>query len=352
MENTLRSKTLTASLPGDPRKTYDWISQTENLPRWCGSITRSAPTHFIREDRLLLLDIVLTLGSVKLMMAIRLLANGDGSEIVMTLIQPLGLSDADFDVFIRGAENALIELQNIQGGQPAAPALPDFVAPVIEPTPAAPVTGRKLFVGNLPFSWTDEPLRDLFAAHGTVVSAVIARLRGRGGRSRGFGFVEMSTEVEAQTAIQKLHEGLAGERKMIVRLARSQESRPEDAAGQNAAPENAPASRPGGGRPRGRGQQQSQQPRHPRGPQVNRNRNAPRNDRGPRRETGISNNSGYEIFPRDGKGGFETEPTPRSAASPYPSSIESSPYMDDTGDVENRGPRPPRHRGRRSGPGH
>lgn len=64
--------------------------------------------------------------------------------------------------------------------------------------------GKKLFVGNLPFSATDQILTDTFAQCGTVHSARIITDR-ETGRSKGFGFVEMSSDSEAQVAISKLH---------------------------------------------------------------------------------------------------------------------------------------------------
>lgn len=62
----------------------------------------------------------------------------------------------------------------------------------------------KLFVGNFPFSVDDQALKDFFAKVGTVVSAKVMT-EGEGGRSRGFGFVEMSTPEEAQRAISELN---------------------------------------------------------------------------------------------------------------------------------------------------
>jgi RNA recognition motif-containing protein len=64
--------------------------------------------------------------------------------------------------------------------------------------------GKKLYVGNLPFSATDQILNDTFAQCGTVESAKIITDRDTG-RSKGFGFVEMSTEAEATDAISKFH---------------------------------------------------------------------------------------------------------------------------------------------------
>src|ERR1700730_1483801 len=64
--------------------------------------------------------------------------------------------------------------------------------------------GKKLYVGNLPFSATDQILSDTFAQCGTVESAKIITDRDTG-RSKGFGFVEMSTEAEASDAISKFN---------------------------------------------------------------------------------------------------------------------------------------------------
>ena len=64
--------------------------------------------------------------------------------------------------------------------------------------------GKKLYVGNLPFSATDQILVDTFSQCGTVESAKIIMDRDTG-RSKGFGFVEMSTEAEAQAAISQFN---------------------------------------------------------------------------------------------------------------------------------------------------
>jgi RNA recognition motif-containing protein len=64
--------------------------------------------------------------------------------------------------------------------------------------------GKKLYVGNLPFSATSQTLSDAFAECGTVESASVITDRDSG-RSKGFGFVEMSTEAEAGAAIQKFN---------------------------------------------------------------------------------------------------------------------------------------------------
>ena len=64
--------------------------------------------------------------------------------------------------------------------------------------------GNKLYVGNLPFSATDDSLRELFAQAGQVESAKIITDRDTG-RSKGFGFVEMSTDKEASDAITKFN---------------------------------------------------------------------------------------------------------------------------------------------------
>jgi RNA recognition motif-containing protein len=64
--------------------------------------------------------------------------------------------------------------------------------------------GNKLYVGNLPFSATDDTLRDLFSQAGQVESARIITDRDTG-RSKGFGFVEMSSDQEASEAIKRFN---------------------------------------------------------------------------------------------------------------------------------------------------
>jgi RNA recognition motif-containing protein len=64
--------------------------------------------------------------------------------------------------------------------------------------------GKKLYVGNLTYGVTDTDLQTMFAPHGTVQSAQVIMDRDTG-RSKGFGFVEMGSDQEAQTAIQALN---------------------------------------------------------------------------------------------------------------------------------------------------
>src|SRR3954466_14730017 len=84
--------------------------------------------------------------------------------------------------------------------------------------------GKKLYVGNLPFSATDQVLMDTFAQCGTVTSAKIIMDRDSG-RSKGFGFVEMSSDAEAQEAINKLNGADYDGRAMTVNEARPMVSR-------------------------------------------------------------------------------------------------------------------------------
>jgi RNA recognition motif-containing protein len=78
---------------------------------------------------------------------------------------------------------------------------------------------KKIYVGNLPFSTTDDELRDLFARHGEVGSASVVMDR-ETGRSRGFGFVEMEPS-NAQAAIQALDGRDMGGRSLRVNEAES-----------------------------------------------------------------------------------------------------------------------------------
>lgn len=84
--------------------------------------------------------------------------------------------------------------------------------------------GKKLYVGNLSYSVSDNELEDLFSQFGTVQSAQVIQDRDTG-RSKGFGFVEMDTEAEAQAAIQGLHDFEHGGRRLTVNEARPREDR-------------------------------------------------------------------------------------------------------------------------------
>ena len=100
--------------------------------------------------------------------------------------------------------------------------------------------GKKLYVGNLNYQTTDQDLSDLFSQCGTVDSARIITDRDSG-RSKGFGFVEMSSDEEASTAIEKFNGQEYGGRALTVNEARPQ------------APRNNFGGGGGGGRGRGGG---------------------------------------------------------------------------------------------------
>ena len=84
--------------------------------------------------------------------------------------------------------------------------------------------GKKLYVGNLPFSATEDLLLDKFSECGTVDSAKVITDRDTG-RSKGFGFVEMSSDEEAQTAIDKFDGQDCDGRAMRVNEAKPMEPR-------------------------------------------------------------------------------------------------------------------------------
>lgn len=79
--------------------------------------------------------------------------------------------------------------------------------------------GNKLYVGNISFNTTDQDLADLFSQAGTVSSVKIITDR-ETGRSKGFGFVEMSSDSEAQSAIEKFNGTEVGGRSLTVSEAR------------------------------------------------------------------------------------------------------------------------------------
>lgn len=82
----------------------------------------------------------------------------------------------------------------------------------------------KLYVGNLPFQTNENDLQDLFAQAGTVESVNVIRDR-ETGRARGFAFVEMANEDDAQKAIQQFHDRPFGGRNLTVNEARPQAPR-------------------------------------------------------------------------------------------------------------------------------
>ena len=90
--------------------------------------------------------------------------------------------------------------------------------------------GNKLYVGNLPYSIRDNDLQQLFAQHGNVSSAKVMMER-ETGRSKGFGFVEMGSDAEAQAAIAGLHGKDMGGRALVVNEARPMEPRPPRSGG-------------------------------------------------------------------------------------------------------------------------
>ncbi len=82
----------------------------------------------------------------------------------------------------------------------------------------------KLYVGNLSYSTSEDELRTLFAQAGTVVSVAVIKDRDTGS-SKGFAFVEMTTQAEAQSAITKFHNYQLGERPLTVNMAKPREER-------------------------------------------------------------------------------------------------------------------------------
>jgi RNA recognition motif-containing protein len=85
----------------------------------------------------------------------------------------------------------------------------------------------KLFVGSLAWTTTDDSLKDFFAGVGTVVSASVIKDR-ETNRSKGFGFVEMSSDEEAKAAVEQLDGKELDGRTIVVNEARPREERPRD----------------------------------------------------------------------------------------------------------------------------
>lgn len=90
--------------------------------------------------------------------------------------------------------------------------------------------GNKLYVGNLPYTVRDEDLQQTFSEFGSVSSAKVMMERDTG-RSKGFGFVEMGSDAEAQAAIQGMNGQSLGGRSVTVNEARPMEARPPRSGG-------------------------------------------------------------------------------------------------------------------------
>ena len=90
--------------------------------------------------------------------------------------------------------------------------------------------GNKLYVGNLPYSVRDEDLQQSFGQFGAVTSAKVMMERDTG-RSKGFGFVEMASDAEAQAAIAGMNGQPLGGRSVVVNEARPMEARPPRSGG-------------------------------------------------------------------------------------------------------------------------
>lgn len=90
--------------------------------------------------------------------------------------------------------------------------------------------GNKLYVGNLPYSYRDSDMEQAFSQYGTVASAKVMMERDTG-RSKGFGFVEMSSDAEAKAAIEGMNGQQIGGRGLVVNEARPMEARPPRSGG-------------------------------------------------------------------------------------------------------------------------
>ena len=89
---------------------------------------------------------------------------------------------------------------------------------------------KRIYVGGLPYSATDQDLEEMFARSGTVISAQVVSDR-YSGQSKGFGFVEMENEAEADAAINSLNGTMMNGRSLTVNEAKPREERPRGGGG-------------------------------------------------------------------------------------------------------------------------
>ncbi len=84
---------------------------------------------------------------------------------------------------------------------------------------------KKLYVGNLPWSVTNESLKELFSPYGEITEAVVIMDR-YSGRSKGFGFVTFANDTDAEKAAAEMNDKEVETRKIVVNVARPREERP------------------------------------------------------------------------------------------------------------------------------
>ena len=89
---------------------------------------------------------------------------------------------------------------------------------------------KRLYVGNLPFDVSEDQLHELFSVHGQVASTKLITDFNTG-RSRGFGFVEMSSDEEAKAAVDKMNKTKVGDRELVVNEARPRPERTSSGGG-------------------------------------------------------------------------------------------------------------------------
>jgi len=89
---------------------------------------------------------------------------------------------------------------------------------------------KRLYVGNLPFDTSEDDLHQLFSAHGQISNVKLITDM-ETGRSRGFGFVEMSSEDEAKVAIEKMNKAKVGDRELTVNEARPRPEKSSSGSG-------------------------------------------------------------------------------------------------------------------------
>ncbi len=111
---------------------------------------------------------------------------------------------------------------------------------------------NKLYVGNLSYATTDDELRQLFGQAGTVASVEVIKDRDTG-KSKGFGFVEMASQADAENAIKMFNGYSLGNRPLKVSIARPREERPRGGGWYEDRGSGGGGGRGGGGRDRDRG---------------------------------------------------------------------------------------------------
>lgn len=153
------------------------------------------------------------------------MANGDHHTTALDPCYPYGSDLAAYCAGLKRIEPLRLAPPEVQPGyETASTDIVSIVGSVARAIEEFEFMSRKLYVGNLPYEIGENELQELFARAGSVESVTVMRDQATG-RARGFAFVEMASDDEAQTAIRELNASQVGGRSLTVNEARPKAAR-------------------------------------------------------------------------------------------------------------------------------